>query len=588
MRTYAFPRDRPDHITPRTLRGGRIACLLILLWAACPLLPAFAQRSVWSGSPPFGGGYTGLYELKPAGDIDADGIADVITTTGFANLAPPRVVLFRGLDGSVAWWQSTGGAWFGVDSIGDVNGDLIDDVAVGRTTPVPGRVDVRSGLDGSLVYQVLGTGGGFFGTGVAALPDFDGDGVLEFAVSDWASPTNPLLVFGVLRAFSGNVATAGNSLWSASFAPLYPSPSGNFPTVGWLKRVGDIDGDGFPDLVTWGQDQAFRFVSGPTGQLIYTIIYPASFVPYTAIFPTQPYGWVAGIGDVDGDGIDDLALSGADGAGTFPSGNCSGSLPGVVQVRSGQNGASIWWLTSSVTTDGFGMSVEGGEDWSGDGIPDVLVGTACLGQGVVEVRSGLDGAFVTSFGPPPGSAAVGFGRRIAAIPDSNGDGVAEIAVSAPLTPVGGVANSGVIYLYTLCDIFGSGCPGSGGITPRLRCAGGSAAVGNGSFALQLRDAPPGADAFLLLGVSDATWAGVTLPWAIPGSAGCSVLVSGDVIAGPVPTGGTGPGTGAASMALPVPPDPAAVGSVAYAQWAVSDPAQASVAVSRGVRLEVLP
>src|SRR5262245_61770205 len=159
-----FPWDRRNRVRFRDSGRRWIARVVLVLTATAFVTPALPQRVVWSGSPPFGGGYTGLFELKPGGDVDGDGLVDVITTTGFANLAPPRVVVFRGLDGSVAWWQPTAGAWFGVDSVGDVNGDSIDDIAVGRTTPVPGRVDVRTGLDGSVLYQLFGTGGGSFGT----------------------------------------------------------------------------------------------------------------------------------------------------------------------------------------------------------------------------------------------------------------------------------------------------------------------------------------------------------------------------------------------------------------------------------------
>jgi hypothetical protein len=154
MRPYALPRDRPDRTTFRDSERRCVAGVVFLLVATAFVAPALPQRMVWSGSPPFGGGYTGLFELKPGGDIDGDGIADVITTTGFASFAFPRVVLLRGVDGTCAWWLPTSGALFGVDSVGDVNGDLIDDVAIGRPSPGPNEVDVRSGLNGSLAYEI--------------------------------------------------------------------------------------------------------------------------------------------------------------------------------------------------------------------------------------------------------------------------------------------------------------------------------------------------------------------------------------------------------------------------------------------------
>ena len=65
-----------------------------------------------------------------------------------------------------------------------MTGDGVPDVVIGcfRHANFTGRVEVRSGSDGSLVYRVDGTyAGGQLGESVALLGDLDGDGRSEFA-----------------------------------------------------------------------------------------------------------------------------------------------------------------------------------------------------------------------------------------------------------------------------------------------------------------------------------------------------------------------------------------------------------------------
>src|SRR6185295_4744352 len=88
-------------------------------------------------------------------------------------------------------------------------------------------------------------------------------------------------------------------------------------------------------------------------------------------------------------------------------------------------------------------------DWDGDGVGDLAIGaavdnTAAPLAGVVRIHSGLDGSVLTSlYGKNAGDY---FGLALARTPDLDGDGIDDLAVTAPFTDFG-VADSGSVYLY---------------------------------------------------------------------------------------------------------------------------------------------
>ena len=152
-----------------------------------------------------------------------------------------------------------------------------------------------------------------------------------------------------------------------------PTPQALALFGGAVAGVGDVNGDGVPEIVVgaYGQDvdgnadqgQAFVF-SGATGDRIRTLDMPTRrFIAF--------FGYaVAGVGDVDGDGVPDVVVS----APTRVEG--SDLPPGQVFVFSGATGALLRTLNSP-SPDGealFGGAVAGIGDVDADGVPDVIVG----------------------------------------------------------------------------------------------------------------------------------------------------------------------------------------------------------------------
>lgn len=176
-----------------------------------------------------------------------------------------------------------------------------------------------------------------------------------------------------------------------------------------------------------------------------------------APFPDYQLGWsVGGGGDVDGDGFDDIVVGAPGGAGQ---GNGAGSayvvLGGadhasvlVVEEDPAPYGARVLGASAGGGGDRLGEGVDIAPDTNGDGLADVIlgapaferqVGTAATGAGVVVFGAG-DLSGVLSMADLPsedGRLLDGFidrtaaGTSVADAGDIDGDGLADILVGGP-------------------------------------------------------------------------------------------------------------------------------------------------------------
>jgi hypothetical protein len=124
--------------------------------------------------------------------------------------------------------------------------------------------------------------------------------------------------------------------------------------------------------------------------------------------------YVAPAGDVNADGHPDVIV-GAPGADT-------------AKVYSGANGSVLYAKSGTSTGDSFGFAVAGVGDVDDDGYDDFAVG-AQKGD-YVRVYSGQDGSILRAFTGVAGGDE--FGYSVAGVGDLSGDGMAEVAVGAPL------------------------------------------------------------------------------------------------------------------------------------------------------------
>ena len=153
---------------------------------------------------------------------------------------------------------------------------------------------------------------------------------------------------------------------------------------------------------------------------------------------------VAGVPDVNGDGLDDVVVG-------SPNEDVDG-IPnaGRVTVDGGRTGGLIQTRTSpNPTAQGrFGDEVEGLDDIDGDGRGDYLVGAPReLAQaGRVYLYSGATHTLLRTIVSPNTENGGFFGSAIAAVPDLTGDGVNDYIIGAYNETVAGTPGAGRVYI----------------------------------------------------------------------------------------------------------------------------------------------
>lgn len=154
---------------------------------------------------------------------------------------------------------------------------------------------------------------------------------------------------------------------------------------------------------------------------------------------------VAGIGDIDGDGLADVAVG-------APHGNGLQLDSGYVYLMSGKTGALLRKLEGERTGDRFGASVAGVDDLDGDGTEDVLVGApghevgTATDRGAAYVLSGATGALI--FKHNGGSNGGEFGHAVCRMSDFSLDGVDDYAIGEPHGNLLFSANIGLVWMYS--------------------------------------------------------------------------------------------------------------------------------------------
>ena len=241
--------------------------------------------------------------------------------------------------------------------------------------------------------------------------------------------------------------------------------------TGWaVAPAGDVNGDGLADALVGapGENKAagaayvvFGRVGGsPLNALKDLAAGQAGFRIAGGAAGDQAGLAVSAAGDVNGDGLADVAI-GAPGAAA--NGRAGAGAVFVVYGRRttdpvslGALGAGGYAIAGAAAGDGAGTSVAAVGDLGADGVPDLAVGapTASGGRskggaayvvaghragGDVDLAAPDSGPSWRMNGPTGGFA----GLSVAAVPDVNGDGIGDLAVGAPATDPAAIDDAGI-------------------------------------------------------------------------------------------------------------------------------------------------
>lgn len=236
------------------------------------------------------------------GDFNGDGIRDYIDGNPFANSGDGVVNI---IDGSTNTPMhnlpgTTGlGLGHSVAGVGDVDNDGYADVVAGGPNAGNGEAHLINGSSGapSTTPTFGGSAGDDYGWSVSSAGDFDGDGKSDYAVTA-PRADGPGTDRGALH-----IETAGGSIIIDGHA--------DFMELGeQVSYLGDIDGDGLSDLMVSakntvsGNYEAY-IVNGGTGG--------GNTASLDTVSTTQQIAAIGGVGDFNGDGYDDFAVSLDDG-----------------------------------------------------------------------------------------------------------------------------------------------------------------------------------------------------------------------------------------------------------------------------------
>jgi fibronectin-binding autotransporter adhesin len=287
---------------------------------------------------------------------------------------------------------------------GDVNHDGVPDyiAGMGNNGAVPAQVAVFSGTDLSTLQSFLPYGG-YMGSVFVGSADVNGDGTGDVITGAGdGGGTN-------VKVFSGS-----STLQLASFS-AYPGFNGAVRVA-----AGDVNGDGFADIVTGpsaGAGPNVKVFDGKTGVLLKS---------YFAYDPSFAGGIFVAAGDLNGDGKADIVT-----------GSGSGGTSNV-KVFSGADDTLLHsFLAYSGSTDEVRVAVG---DVNGDGQNDIVTGIGG-GSSLVKVFDGASISQLNSFLAYPGSTD---GVYVAAVPVPEPSSLMMLAIGIGIVAgwrVAGPANS---------------------------------------------------------------------------------------------------------------------------------------------------
>lgn len=465
--------------------------------------------------------------VSTAGDFDGDGFADLAVGADQYNNGEPgegAVYIHRGLAdpmtaGGLAppfyFGPGVAGARLGAGvSAVDVNGDGFSDLLAGAPGYTSNGMNQRGALylfagaaaGVSAAPDILpGEGAGSSrGLAVAGLGDVNADGFGDAAVTV-ADPLAP----GVPSQVEIFIGSAGG-LFAAPIVTLGDVESGsNFGAA--LAGGGDVNGDGYTDLLVGAPrgdapagtpGRVFLYLGVPSGLLSYPV-WSVSGSQADEEFGAA----VAFAGDVNGDGLSDI-LIGAPGHDAGPGLVDAGRAVLYLGNEDAVPGVVTWSVSGTLAGQRLGEGVGSAGDTDGNGRADLIIGspfTAGAGQTpFARVYLAGPGGYVAQTPINSDEAGVRLGSVVGCAGDTDGDGRADLLVTAPNDdndPLAGPAEAGLVRVVaTRGGTLASYAPGPLALSHLGAAAAPAGDVNGDGFADVVAGAPDASDGSSAVGL----------------------------------------------------------------------------------------
>jgi hypothetical protein len=248
------------------------------------------------------------------------------------------------------------------------------------------------------------------GTPIYSPGDLTGDGIPDLMLARRCG-----------TSLIGSVDVVDGAIGQALFTIESPEPVAQGFFGKQMRAIPDMTGDGKGDWLILQKARIFIFDS-QTHDCVITI---RNNLPGFAFEPQQ----IEVIPDINGDGKPELLISNFQDA-SVRRNNRTFNNAGRAIVRSLPGGELLYELQDPDPKEfgGFGFSIAGLGDISGDQVEDIAVSTYTKdsGAGFIYMFSGKDGQWLRTLRSGRPQAEGRFGWRIEALPDLNGDRIPEL------------------------------------------------------------------------------------------------------------------------------------------------------------------
>ena len=342
---------------------------------------------------------SGLLSGGSAVDFDGDGKVDLVAVDS-GNPANVWIVSGNG-DGTFSTTPTSislgGSAGYQVE-LADLNGDGLLDVTGNDNSTGQQMVYLATSLTAFATVAEYSTSDGVQDAYSTTVADLNGDGKPEILNAN--STDNTITIYlnngdGTYQA--GVYYNAATNPTTSSFAYVDPV----------AVAVGDVNGDGFPDVMVTNNDSGDVTVLLGNGD---GTVGSASVGFAVGGYPSRP----AMIGDWNGDGLMDIVVPDDNYSLVYMKGYGDGSFRAAVN----------YYTPVSDNGEAESFDIATG-DLNGDGIADVVVGNCCdASMGITVFLARADGSL-----QPGVNYGSGGGMKYVAVADLDGDGKLDIAAS---------------------------------------------------------------------------------------------------------------------------------------------------------------